>query len=117
MYSPPNVCGKKFEIQVVVMSPPSFRECRFHSRLNVSAICNRFSSVSRGVMLERPKRSITSVILVRTSSEFGDDSWSSTEYCTRKWLVQRGEIALKRFPPALTVLTSSVPLLLIALKL
>src|SRR3954465_5724081 len=99
MYSPPNVCGKKFEMLVRVTSPPNLREWRFHSRLSVSAILTRPSSVLRGVMLDCPMRSRTSAILVKTSLEFGDDSWSSREYCTRRWLVQRGEIALKRVAP------------------
>ena len=50
-----------------------------------------------------------------TSSELAKLSWSSRENCTRRWLVQRGEIALNRFAPMLSDFTSSVPLWLSAL--
>src|SRR5712692_3741932 len=95
-------------------SPPNFQEWRWPSRLNVSATCKRCSRVRRGKIEDRPKPSVMLVILVSGSLELLLDSWRSRENWARRWLVSRQGRALVRETEALSVVTFSSPLLLIA---
>src|SRR5438128_1112391 len=64
--------------------------------------------------MDRPKPSVMLVILVSGSLELLLDSWRSRENCARRWLVSRQGRALVSETEALSVVTFSSPLLLIA---
>src|SRR5437764_4025558 len=80
----------------------------------VSVRWSRCSRVRRGRIVERPKPSITPLILVKVAAELALDSCKSRENCARRWLIDRDERALVRDSDAVSVATSSSPLSLIA---